>query len=104
MAVDVYHHELVQYHQYLGRTANTTGPKVTHAKNRTSHAGCNACDALSGAFYIAFVTRMSRIMCTKSARDARGMLLRQHVTRVGCALLTRVSSIHVLQMSRTSSA
>jgi hypothetical protein len=37
----------------------------------------------SGAFHIAFATRMSRIariMCTPSAWDVRGMLLRQHVT------------------------
>jgi hypothetical protein len=34
----------------------------------------------SGAFYIAFATRMSRIMCTTSTWDVRGMLLRQHVT------------------------
>jgi hypothetical protein len=59
-----------------------------------------------------FATRMSRIwsahhvynICVGCARDAAPA---ECDTRVGCALptrLSRVSSIHVLQMSRTSSA
>jgi hypothetical protein len=78
-----------------------------------SHVGCNACNA----FYIAFATRMSRIWSAPHLYNIRvTFALHSHnicvtFARHNCiwhalhdAFVARVSSIHVLQMSRTSSA
>jgi hypothetical protein len=55
-------------------------PKVTKAKKRTSHSGCNACNS---AFDISFATQISRIW---SAHHVYNIC-------VGCALLTRLSRV-----------
>jgi hypothetical protein len=93
-------------------------PKVTHAMKRTSQAGCNACDArfrrVLHRICYSNVAHMKRASCVQHLRGmcAGYVLLRQHVThachtcgmRTSDAFVARVSSIHVLQMSRTSSA
>jgi hypothetical protein len=83
-------------------------PKVTHAKKRTSHAGCNACDARFTS-HLLLECQMKRASCVQHLRGmcvgyCSGSMWHMRVTRVGCALLKRLSRVcHVLQMSRTSS-
>jgi hypothetical protein len=53
---------------------------------------------ISGAFYIAFATRMSRMICVGCARDAAPAACDMHTrgTRTSDAFVARVSSIHEL--------
>jgi hypothetical protein len=77
-------------------------PKVTHAKKRTSHAGCNAWDArfrrvLHRICYSNFA-HMKRASCAQHLRGrcagcCSGSMWLTRVTRVGCTLLTRLSRV-----------
>jgi hypothetical protein len=80
-------------------------PKVTHSKTRTSHAGCNASDArirrVLPRICYSNVAHMKRASCVQHLRGmcagcCSGSMWHTRVTRVGCALLTRLSRVCVV--------
>jgi hypothetical protein len=88
-------------------------PKVTHAKKRSTRAGCNACDArfrrVLHRICNSKVAHMKRASCVHHLRGmcagcCSGSMWHTRWMRTSDAFVARVSSIHVLQMSRTSSA